>query len=669
MALLKSLQKKIQEILRPYGVDETKVRTELTKDIAHGEVTTNAAMVFCKELRVSPYELANEIIAKIRLFDEVTSATVVGAGFINITLRQAVWVNELREIVLLGSEYAKAGFMEKFGSEMVHIEFVSANPTGPMHTGHVRNAVLGDTIAALLEKVGYKVYREYYVNDAGGQVDCLARSTYLRYLEALENDIPPEAFNGDVYPGEYLIQVGKDMAVRYGDTWIGRSEQEWLPIFRTFSVNAMMALIKNDLAELGIIMDCYVSEKSLVDAGKIESALRVLESNGDIYTGVLTPPKGRQVDDWEERPQTLFRSTKYGDEIDRPLKKSDGSWTYFAGDIAYHLDKYERGFMTLINVLGADHCGYVQRLEAAVSAVTAGNATLEVKLFQIVNFFEDGVPVKMSKRAGNFITSSDVVGRVGKDATRFMMISKHNSTVIDFDFNKVIELSKDNPIFYIQYAHARICSVFRLAENAFHGITTKIMEYAKGEDIRLLTKFPESGFLEEDTSLRSGVYTQPQKDFGAATSAQKSRAVLDALPGPGTEATNQQTFCNLDRDVHDSSTRSMSPKTDSGVLPKKPIEVFSDAEISMIRNLAAWPRVVEQAAINREPHRITNYLYAVAAEFHCLWNMGRSDTMLRFLDTKDEKFTKLKLFLLSGVATILRDGLELIGISPIEEMR
>ncbi|MDR1208501.1 MAG: arginine--tRNA ligase, partial [Holosporales bacterium] len=480
-------------------------------------------------------------------------------------------------IVCSGREYAGADIGQ---GQTVHVEFVSANPTGPMHAGHVRNAVLGDTIASLLTKVGYNVYREYYINDAGSQIDCLARSTYLRYLEANGTVLPPDAFSGDVYPGDYLIPVGQHMAALFGDKWIGKLEQEWMPTFRTSAVDAMMDMIREDLASLGVVMDCYTSEKTLTQAGLIDQAVDVLTKKDDIYTGVLNPPKGKPIDDWEERPQTLFRATKYGDEVDRPLRKSDGSWTYFAGDIAYHLDKYNRGFNTLINVLGADHCGYVVRLKAAVSAITNYGATLDVKLFQIVNFFENGVPVKMSKRSGNFITSKEIVSRVGKDATRFMMISRHHSTVIDFDFQKVLELSHDNPVFYVQYAHARICSVFRHASSLFPDLTENVIKQIEN------------------------------------------------------------------------------------------VDPFSSAlEIAVIRCMAIWPQVVVQAAIAQEPHRITNYLYALAGEFHSLWNQGKDLTELRFIDSTSRQSTLRKLFLLHGIATVLRDGLELLGIRPVEEMR
>jgi arginyl-tRNA synthetase len=576
MGLIKTIQSEIYTSLHALGeIEQSKIQVDLTKDSAHGELATNAAMVFNKALHMSARELAEHLLKEVSKFEEVAHVEIAGAGFVNMTLSPLAWTNELKNIVRMEQHYSDADIGH---GERVNVEFVSANPTGPMHAGHVRNAVLGDTIASLLQKVGYNVYREYYINDAGSQVDCLARSTYLRYQEALGVTLPDDAFSGDVYPGDYLVPVGQHVAALFGDKWLNTPEKDWRLTFRTLAVDAMMDMIRADLDSLGVTMDCYTSEQSLTE--RIDQALDVLTESDDIYTGVLNPPKGKAVDDWEERPQTLFRATKYGDEIDRPLRKSDGSWTYFAGDIAYHLDKYNRGFRTLINVLGADHCGYVTRLKAAVSAITKGEATLDVKLFQIVNFFENGIPVKMSKRSGAFITSKEIVSRVGKDATRFMMISRHHSTIIDFDFQKVLELSHDNPVFYVQYAHARICSVFRHVASLFPGLT---------ED-----------FIQKITNIAS--FTSP-------------------------------------------------------------------AEISVIRYLAIWPQVVSQAAIAQEPHRITNYLCMLAAEFHSLWNQGKETAHLRFIDQTNKETTQQKLFLLYGIATVLRDGLELIGICPVEEMR
>lgn len=556
---------------------EPRIQIEITDDPSHGDIATNAAMVLCKTFRMNPRALAEKLAEHLRTLEGVSDVAVAGPGFLNLSLDPRMWTQELKGIVQQGEAY---GNVDLGHGQKVQVEYVSANPTGPMHTGHVRNAILGDAMVALLKKVGYDVYKEYYINDAGGQIDVLARSVYLRYLEALGRSLPEDAFQGDVYPGDYLIPVGKALAERDGERWVDQSELNWMPTFKEFAVQAMMNMIRHDLEELGIVMDYYASEKKITEAGKIEEALAILEENGDLYTGVLTPPKGKPIDDWEARPQTLFRATKYGDEVDRPLRKSDGSWTYFAGDIAYHLDKFQRGFTHIINVLGADHCGYVTRLKAAVKAVTRGGTKVDVKLFQLVNFFENGVPVKMSKRAGTFITSQDVVGRVGKDATRFMMLTKHNTTIIDFDFQKVLELSQENPVFYVQYAHARICSVFRHAKEVFPDL----------DEARL-------------------------------------RGLEEVRP------------------------------------------LMHPAEIALIKVLARWPQVVEQAAVNLEPHRITAYLILVAGAFHSLWNRGKEAPELRFIDPSDRETTCSKLYLLSGVATILRDGFHLLGVHPIEEMR
>ncbi|MGA8549647.1 MAG: arginine--tRNA ligase, partial [Stellaceae bacterium] len=353
------------------------------------------------------------------------------------------------------------------GGARVNIEFVSANPTGPMHVGHGRGAVVGDALAALLGKAGFRVEREYYVNDAGAQVDLLARSVHLRYREALGEAIGP--IPDGFYPGEYLIETGRALAERDGQKWLDQPESEWLEPVRDFAVAQMMALIREDLAALGLRHDLFVSERALVEAGAIDDCLRALEQRGLIYVGVLEPPKGKLPEDWEPRAQTLFRATRFGDDVDRPLKKSDGSWTYFAADIAYHRDKFRRGFANLVDVWGADHGGYVKRMQAAVEAVTDGAATLDVKLCQLVNLFDKGAPVRMSKRAGTFVTLREVIDEVGKDVFRFMMLTRRNDQALDFDFAKVTEQSKDNPVFYVQYAHARAASVMRHAIAEFPG--------------------------------------------------------------------------------------------------------------------------------------------------------------------------------------------------------
>jgi arginyl-tRNA synthetase len=383
-------------------------------------------------------------------------------GFINITLAPEVWHAQLRAILVAGPSF---GDSELGGGERVNVEFVSANPTGPMHVGHGRGAVVGDALAGLLAKAGFNIEREYYINDAGAQVDVLARSTYLRYREALGETIGP--IPEGLYPGEYLVAVGCALAERDGRKWLGRPEAEWLVPIRDFAVEQMMGLIRDDLALLGVRHDLLVSERSLTERGTIDDCVQVLADRGLVYIGVLEPPKGKLPDDWEPRPQTLFRATSFGDEVDRPLKKSDGSWTYFAADIAYHRDKVKRGFDTMIDVWGADHGGYVKRLHAAIQALTNGAAALDVKICQLVNLFDKGAPVRMSKRAGTFVTLREVIEVVGKDVFRFIMLTRRNDQALDFDFAKVTEQSKDNPVFYVQYAHARAASVMRHAAEQF----------------------------------------------------------------------------------------------------------------------------------------------------------------------------------------------------------
>jgi arginyl-tRNA synthetase len=450
----------------PPGLDFARIAIEPPRDPAHGDLATNAAMVLAGVVKENPMVLAERIGAALD-GRELTSADYRGSGFtvaaarpgfLNIRLDPAVWHAQLRAILEAGTAYGDATIG---GGEKVNVEFISANPTGPMHVGHGRGAVVGDALAALLAKAGFAVYREYYINDAGTQVDVLARSTHLRYREALGEEIGaiPEGF----YPGEYLVATGQALALRDGDRWIKRPEAEWLGPVREFAVSEMMGLIRSDLAALGIGFDAFVSERELVASGAVDRGLAALAERGLIYTGVLEPPKGKLPDDWEPRPQTLFRATEFGDEVDRPLKKSDGSWTYFAADIAYHSDKFRRGFRNLVDVWGVDHGGYVKRMQAAVKALSRGEAALDVKLTQLVNLFDNGEPVKMSKRAGTFVTLREVVDEVGKDAFRFIMLTRKNDQTLDFDFAKVTEQSKDNPVFYVQYAHARAASVMRHA--------------------------------------------------------------------------------------------------------------------------------------------------------------------------------------------------------------
>ena len=567
----------------PQGLDLARVAVEPTRDTAHGDLATNAAMVLASAVKENPMALAERIGAALSGRDLITGdyrglgLTVAAArpGFLNITLAPEVWQAQLRAILRAGDSFGDSALG---GGERVNVEFVSANPTGPMHVGHGRGAVVGDALALLLEKAGFAVHREYYINDAGAQVDILARSTHLRYREALGEAIGP--IPDGFYPGEYLNETAHALAKRDGQKWLDLPESEWLAPVRDFAVAQMMVLIREDLAELGVRHDLFVSERALVESGAIDDCLAALDERGMIYTGALEPPKGKLPDDWEPRAQTLFRATDFGDDVDRPLKKSDGSWTYFAADIAYHRDKFRRGFANLIDVWGADHGGYVKRMRAAVRAVTGGTADLDVKLCQLVNLFDKGAPVRMSKRAGTFVTLREVVDQVGKDVFRFIMLTRRNDQALDFDFAKVTEQSKDNPVFYVQYAHARAASVMRHA----------VQEFPRDE----------------------------------VSDAALAEAPLDRLRDP--------------------------------------------AELSLIRQLALWPRLVESAAEAHEPHRIAFYLQEVAAQFHMLWNKGRDEATLRFILASDPTLTRARLALVRGVAIVVASGLAVIGVEPVEEM-
>jgi arginyl-tRNA synthetase len=442
------------------AADLSRVVVEPPKDPTHGDMATNAAMVLAKEAKAKPRDLAERIAGRLRADDLVGSVDVAGPGFINLTLKVSVWADALRSVLHGGSAYGES----RVGAgEKVNVEYVSANPTGPMHVGHCRGAVFGDALASLLQLAGFDVIREYYINDAGAQVDVLARSAFLRYREALGEDIGeiPEG----LYPGDYLKPVGQALAAEYGNALLIKPEAEWLPPVRAKAIEMMMEEIKGDLAALNIRHDVFFSERSLVASGhnRVAETIDFLRAKGDVYEGRLPPPKGAPVDDYEDREQTLFRATAFGDDVDRPLLKSDGSYTYFASDIAYHKNKFDRGFRNLVDVWGADHGGYIKRVEAAIKAVTGGAAALDVKIVQLVKLLRNGEPVKMSKRSGDFVTLREVVDEVGKDAVRFMMLYRKNDAVLDFDLAKVIEQSRDNPVFYVQYGHARGHSIFRTA--------------------------------------------------------------------------------------------------------------------------------------------------------------------------------------------------------------
>jgi arginyl-tRNA synthetase len=482
----------------PGPADMARLTVEPPRDAAHGDVSTNAALVMAKDAGMKPRDFAALLAGELARRDDVIAADIAGPGFINLKLKPGFWHERLRDMLKEGERY---GASTAGRGRPVNVEYVSANPTGPMHVGHGRGAVVGDVLAALLERIGYKVAREYYINDAGAQVDVLARSAHLRYREALGEAIG--AIPEGLYPGDYLKPVGEALAKCYGDKWRDKPEAEWLEPVREFATSQMMDLIRDDLAALGVRHATFTSERhEIVEKQRVGHVVEFLKARDLVYTGTLEPPKGMKPEDWEPRPQLLFRSTKFGDDVDRPLQKSDGSWTYFASDIAYHLDKIERGFPQLVDVWGADHGGYVKRMQAAVKAVSDGKAVLEVKLCQLVNLLERGEPVKMSKRAGTFITLRDVIDRLGEGSwagagagiVRFIMLTRKHDQHLDFDFAKVTEQSKDNPLFYVQYAHARTRSAFRQAKEMLPNVDTADPALARA-DLARLTHAEELGLI------------------------------------------------------------------------------------------------------------------------------------------------------------------------------
>jgi len=564
------------------GADLSRIVVEPPRDPTHGDMATNAAMVLAKDAGKKPRELAESIAAKLRGDSKITSVDIAGPGFINLTLKPAVWSEELRLVLEAGGNYGRS---EIGKGEKVNVEYVSANPTGPMHVGHGRGAVFGDALANLLSFAGYNVTREYYVNDAGAQVDVLARSAFLRYREALGEDIG--AIPDGLYPGDYLKPVGGELAAEHGAKLSTMKEAQWLPIVRAKAIAMMMDGIRDDLAALDIRFDVFFSERSLIegDRDEVGATIENLRKSGEVYEGRLPPPKGGNLEDWEDREQTLFRSTDFGDDVDRPLLKSDGSYTYFASDIAYHRSKVARGFVNLIDVWGADHGGYVRRMQAAVKAISGGKANLDVKLVQLVRLLRAGEPVKMSKRAGEFVTLREVVDEVGRDAVRFDMLYRKNDAALDFDLAKVIEHSRDNPVFYVQYGHARGQSVFRNAKEE-------------------LPDLPRTG---------------------SARAAMLKDAPLERLADTG--------------------------------------------EVSLLRRIALYPRVVEAAAAAHEPHRIAFYLYELASEFHAHWTRGKDLPHLRFIIQNDRQTTTARLALVEGIVIVLASGLKLLGVSAPDEMR
>jgi arginyl-tRNA synthetase len=551
----------------PAGLPRRGITVEPPRDPAHGDLATNVAMVLARPAGTSPRALAALIAPKLEQVPGVTRVEIAGPGFLNIRLAPDVWRDELRAILAEGGDYGRSAMG---AGRRVNVEYVSANPTGPMHMGHCRGAVVGDALASLLEYAGYAVRREYYVNDAGGQVDVLARSVHLRYREALGESVTvPEG----LYPGDYLVPIGQALAAEFGDRFAGAPESAWLALFRTRAVAAMMAMIRADLALLGIHHEVFASEAEVQSSGRVAAALDRLRGEGLIYEGVLEAPKGETPEDWEPVALTLFRATAFGDDQDRPVRKSDGSLTYFGTDLAYHAQKAEEAD-ELIDIWGADHAGTVKRIQAAVAALTHKAVPFEVKLVQMVRLLRAGEPVKMSKRSGSFVTLADVVKEVGKDVVRFTMLTRKADAQMDFDFAKVVEASKDNPVFYVQYAHARTRSLRRRAAEA-----------------------------------------------GIDCAGHVDLAVLD------------------------------------------------DLDLSLVKLMAQFPRIVEQAAATREPHRIAFYLFDLSAAFHALWNRGNDEPERRFLLVNSVVTTCARLVLTDALGRVVRNGLAIMGVAAAEEMQ
>lgn len=558
-----------------------RAQVEPPRDPSHGDMASNAAMLAAKPARLAPAAIAERLCERLRGHPAVADAAPAGPGFVNLRLRDEVIRAQIPVILLRGERYGDS----RVGAGVrVDVEYVSANPTGPMHVGHCRGAVVGDALANLLAKAGWSVTKEYYVNDAGAQVLALAYAAYWRYLQALGTPLTEDEYaqsipGGLQYRGEYLLPVGAALKARFADELapgaMPAAVTEWLDPVRDMTVGLMMAAIREDLDALGVRHDVFISERALVEAGMLEKAEALLTARGLIYRGVLEPPKGKAPEDWEPREQTLFRAAQFGDDTDRPLRKSDGSGTYFANDIANHLDKIARGHDALVHVWGADHGGYVKRMKAAVGALSDNSVSLDVVLTQIVHVLKGGQPVRMSKRAGTYVTLRDLIEEVGRDAVRFTMLARKADAQMEFDLDKVIEQSRDNPVFYVQYAHARCRSVLRQAGDP-----------------------PAAALAEADLSCLS-----------------------DA------------------------------------------------AEMALVRRLGTWPRMVEAAALAKEPHRVAFFLQDVAAEFHGLWNKGREDATLRFIREDEPEATRARLALVAATATVIRSGLAVMGVTPVEEMR
>ncbi|WP_375703661.1 arginine--tRNA ligase [Bartonella sp. AD13SXNS] len=585
MNIFKNFEKKIKRSIELSDIkgkngedlDLSKITVDPPRDSSHGHLSTNAAMVLAKSIGINPRALADKIIELLKNDSSIENIDVAGPGFINIKLTKLFWQDVIKSMLELGTSYGRIPMGQ---GKRVNVEYVSANPTGPMHVGHCRGAVVGDVLSNLLQFTGYNITKEYYINDAGQQIEILARSVLLRYREALGqkiNEIPE-----GLYPGEYLIPLGQSLVQEFGDQLLTMDKNEVLSLVKERAIHAMMSMIREDLAALNIYHDIFFSERMLYadNARAIRNTINDLTLNGYIYKGKLPPPKGQNTEDWEPSEQTLFRSTNVGDDQDRVLIKSDGSYTYFAADVAYFRDKFNRHFDEMIYILGADHAGYVKRLEAMAKAISGDKAKLSVFLCQLVKLFRNGQPVRMSKRAGSFVTLRDVVEEVGRDPVRFMMLYRKCEAPLDFDFAKVTEQSKDNPIFYVQYASARCHSVFRQAQEALH----------------------------------------------------------------------IESFSN------DTLTSHLHRLTD-------------DNEILLIRKLSEYPRVIEQAVVHKEPHRLAFYLYDLASSFHTHWNKGSENLNLRFIQPDDKELSFARLGLIQAVINILSSGLTIIGVEAPIEMR
>jgi arginyl-tRNA synthetase len=553
-------------------VDEkilNRISVENPKEEKYGDISTNSAMVLCKVFRKNPRELANLILEELKKLDYIEKIDIAGAGFINMTLKKSYWQNLLNKILEEGHKYGECNIGK---GEKVNVEYVSVNPTGPLHIGHTRGAIFGDALASILKKVGYDVTKEYYINDAGNQIKTLSKSAYLRYLEALGETITiPEG----CYPGEYLKPIGQELKKKYGDSLKGKTEDEYIPMIREFVVDKMMNLIKDDMDKMGIHHDVFFSEKKeLHDKGAMDETLKFLWDKGLLYKGKLEAPKGKKIENYVAEELTLFKTKQFGDDEDRAVLKADGTPTYLAGDMPYLKNKIDRGFTKLFMILGADHIGYVKRIQAVAKAISEDKAELNIHLTSMVKFVKNGKPIKMSKRAGKFLTARDVVNEVGKDILRFIMLTKQLSSPMEFDFAKVKEQSKDNPVFYVQYAHARCHSVFRKAKEEM------------GLNIENLKEF--------DLSL-----------------------------------------------------------------------LKDEVEISLIKKLLEYPKILESSAITYEPIKITQYLQELASQFHSLWNLGGD---LKFIISDNKELTKARLILIKATANVISIGLTILGVKPLKKM-